>query len=239
MEAIVCARWVAESIEGTNAGPLSASPTADALPVHPIRRSCGPIVSQGLGVLRDRDAIGRVVQSLYPIATGQSAASDPALVGLMIAVAAYRREESRGGHCRTDFPDTLPAAVPSSISLVDALSAAREIVETETCSQERAVVTLNPLLPLMYEPLVKTALARRSRPRRRHHRGRDRSRPTSGASLVLRARQPGVVAGLDVARCAFQTISPAITVEVERPDGSTVAPGRDRSRPSTGRRAAC
>jgi L-aspartate oxidase len=50
----------------------------------------------------------------------------------MIAVAAYRREESRGGHYRTDFPDTLPAAVPSSISLVDALGAAREIVETET-----------------------------------------------------------------------------------------------------------
>jgi L-aspartate oxidase len=69
---------------------------------------------------------------MYPIATGKGAVSDPALVGLMIAVAAYRREESRGGHHRTDFPDTLPAAVPSSISLVEALGAAREIVETET-----------------------------------------------------------------------------------------------------------
>jgi L-aspartate oxidase len=49
----------------------------------------------------------------------------------MIAVAAYRREESRGGHYRTDFPDTLPSAVPSSMTLADALDAAREIVESE------------------------------------------------------------------------------------------------------------
>ena len=118
MEAIVCARWVAESIKGTSAGP-SSSPTADALPGPSDPSTVRPIMSQGLGVLRDRDAIRtRGAAALYPIANGQSAASDPALVGLMIAVAAYRREESRGGHCRTDFPDTLPAAAPSSISLV-------------------------------------------------------------------------------------------------------------------------
>ena len=85
-------------------------------------------------------------------------------------------------------------------------------------------MTLNPLLPLMYEPLVKTALL--------EDLGRagditaDAIVPTDQrASLALRARQPGVVAGLDVARCAFQMVSPAIKVEVERPDGSAVAPG--------------
>ncbi len=31
----------------------------------------------------------------------------------MIAVAAWRREESRGGHYRSDFPDTLPSAAPA------------------------------------------------------------------------------------------------------------------------------
>ena len=92
-----------------------------------------PILSQGLGVLRDRGRDRtRGAEHCYPLATGRGAAADPALVGLMIAVAAFRREESRGGHYRIDFPDTLPAAVPSSISLVDALGAAREIVETET-----------------------------------------------------------------------------------------------------------
>ncbi len=84
-------------------------------------------------------------------------------------------------------------------------------------------MTLNPLLPLMYEPLVRTALL--------EDLGRagditaDAIVPADQrASLALRARQPGVVAGLDVARCAFQTISPAIRIEIERPDGSVVAP---------------
>jgi nicotinate-nucleotide pyrophosphorylase (carboxylating) len=85
-------------------------------------------------------------------------------------------------------------------------------------------MTLNPLLPLMYEPLVKTALL--------EDLGRagditvDAIVPADQrASLALRVRQPGVVAGLDVARCVFQTVSPAIKVVVERPDGTAVAPG--------------
>jgi nicotinate-nucleotide pyrophosphorylase (carboxylating) len=85
-------------------------------------------------------------------------------------------------------------------------------------------VTLNPLLPLLYEPLVRTALL--------EDLGRagditaDAIVPADQRSaLVMRARQPGVVAGLDVARCAFQMIAPAVTLKAERPDGSTVAPG--------------
>ena len=61
----------------------------------------------------------------------------------------------------------------------------------------------------MYEPLVRTALL--------EDLGRagditaDAIVPADRqASLVLRARQPGVVAGLDIARCAFQLVNPAI-----------------------------
>jgi L-aspartate oxidase len=93
-----------------------------------------PILSQGLGVLRDRDSICRAIRSLYPIAHRRGAASEPAMVGLMIAVSAYRREESRGGHYRSDFPTTLPSAVPSSICLAEAFDAARDIVESQTAS---------------------------------------------------------------------------------------------------------
>jgi L-aspartate oxidase len=130
MEAVVCARRVAENIKGTRTRPLSPLAT-DALPPAPEPSVVRPTLSQGLGVLRDRHAIARAVQNLYPVASTRGAASDPALVGLMIAVAAYRREESRGGHYRTDFPATLPSAVPSSFLLSDALGAAREIVETD------------------------------------------------------------------------------------------------------------
>jgi nicotinate-nucleotide pyrophosphorylase (carboxylating) len=85
-------------------------------------------------------------------------------------------------------------------------------------------VTLNPLLPLLYEPLVRTALL--------EDLGRagditaDAIVPADQLSaLVMRARQPGVIAGLDVARCVFQMVSPAITLNTERLDGSVVAPG--------------
>ncbi len=131
MEAIVCARWAAESVKGASRSPLRARVTDTPLPASD-PSIVRPILSRGLGVLRDRHAIGRAIRGLYPIANQGDAASDPALVGLMIAVAAYRREESRGGHYRTDFPDTLPSAVPSSMTLADALDAAREIVESES-----------------------------------------------------------------------------------------------------------
>ncbi|MCC8980999.1 carboxylating nicotinate-nucleotide diphosphorylase [Bradyrhizobium acaciae] len=82
-------------------------------------------------------------------------------------------------------------------------------------------MTLNPLLPLLYEPIVLTAL--------REDLGRagditaDAIVPASQqARLVMRARQPGVIAGLDVARSAFQTVSPAIELRAEQPDGSAV-----------------
>ena len=133
MEAIVCAEWVAGSVSRASRGPLKARAPLAPLPA-PDPSTVRPMMSQGLGVLRDRNAIGRLVRSLLPIATRDGAASDPALVGLMIAVAAYRREESRGGHFRTDYPDTLPSATPSSISLPEALEAAREIAESDTLS---------------------------------------------------------------------------------------------------------
>jgi L-aspartate oxidase len=133
MEAIVCASWVAESVKAASRGPLKAR-AANISPPASDPSAVRPILSQGLGVLRDRHGIERAIRGLYPIANGNSAASDPALVGLMIAVAALQREESRGGHYRTDFPDTLPAAMPSSFTLADVLAAACDIVETTSLS---------------------------------------------------------------------------------------------------------
>ena len=129
MEAIVCAQWVAESVKGatTSTAPARAS---GPLPCSSDPTVVRTLISHGLGVLRDQRGIEDVIQSLYPLAAGNSAASEPALVGLMIAVAAFRREESRGGHYRTDFPDVLPTAAKSTITLSDALSAGRAIAES-------------------------------------------------------------------------------------------------------------
>jgi nicotinate-nucleotide pyrophosphorylase (carboxylating) len=43
--------------------------------------------------------------------------------------------------------------------------------------------------------------------------------------MVLNARQPGVVAGIDLAVIAFRLIDPRIEIRIEKPDGSTLKPG--------------
>ena len=85
-------------------------------------------------------------------------------------------------------------------------------------------MTLPPLPALMIEPSVRAALL--------EDLGRagdltsDAIVPAGArARTVLRARQPGVVAGLDFALTAFRLIDPAIAVEVTRGDGSRLVPG--------------
>ena len=83
---------------------------------------------------------------------------------------------------------------------------------------------LSPLPLLMLEPVVRAALL--------EDLGRAGDLTTDAivpatlqAKTALVARQPGVVAGLDVAALAFRLVEPAITVEIDRPDGTAVQPG--------------
>ena len=45
------------------------------------------------------------------------------------------------------------------------------------------------------------------------------------AATALVARQPGVIAGLDLARLAFRLVDPSIEMKIERNDGSRLSPG--------------
>jgi nicotinate-nucleotide pyrophosphorylase (carboxylating) len=85
-------------------------------------------------------------------------------------------------------------------------------------------MTLPPLPQVMIEPLVRMALL--------EDLGRAGDLTTDAivpvahrATTLLVARQSGVVAGLDLARLAFQLIDPAIEMRIERGDGATLAPG--------------
>jgi L-aspartate oxidase len=127
LEAAVCGRFVAESIKGRAPARRREVPaaararfTADLFPVR-------KIVSGAAGVLRDRDGLSAAAADLLPLALAVGEASDPARVGLMIVIAALRRQESRGAHTRTDFPTHAVPAQRSVLHLHDAVAAAREL----------------------------------------------------------------------------------------------------------------
>jgi len=85
-------------------------------------------------------------------------------------------------------------------------------------------MTLVPLRRILIEPLVRGALV--------EDLGRAGDLTTDlivpvevSARAALVARESGVVAGLDLAKLAFELIDPEIAVEIAANDGSVVAPG--------------
>jgi L-aspartate oxidase len=128
LEAAVCGGWVARDVAATAATRRRPPrlPESSALRSDPA--SVRPILSRAAGVLRDGDGLRAAARALYPLAVSQQAASDPAIVGLMIVMSALRRRESRGAHARTDFPEHADTARRSMLRLDDALEAARDFV---------------------------------------------------------------------------------------------------------------
>ena len=126
LEAIVCAQWVAQSVGETFAvrcrAPVSG-PQLSAPNPKPVR----PILSYAAGVLRERDGLRDAIGALFPPASARDGSADPALVGLMIAVSALRREESRGAHFRSDFPTLAAKAKRTTLTLGEAFAAAPEL----------------------------------------------------------------------------------------------------------------
>jgi L-aspartate oxidase len=129
LEAAVYGSWVASDIAATAAmmprrPRLSPDRSAGRSDPAPVR----PILSRHAGVLRDHEGLHAAVHALYPLAISQQPTSDPAIAGLMMVIAALRRQESRGAHGRTDFPDHADPARRSTLRLDDALQTASEYV---------------------------------------------------------------------------------------------------------------
>jgi L-aspartate oxidase len=128
IEVVVCAGWVAQSVTDTPRGAprrgsasiKSPLPGTDPSPVRPVLSGC-------LGVLRDGWSLREAISRLWTLVLEDGPSSDPAMVGLMSAVAALRREESRGAHFRTDFPQRSSVTRRSSLRLDEALDVAREV----------------------------------------------------------------------------------------------------------------
>ncbi len=127
LEAMVCARAVAASLRAAE-GIFPETAASDAqdvppdLPAKPDPVPLRQIVSASVGVLRDRAGLIAGLEELLPLARGDGPQSDPALVALMIAVAALDRRESRGGHHRTDWDESDPWQARSrALTMADAL----------------------------------------------------------------------------------------------------------------------
>jgi L-aspartate oxidase len=126
LEALALARWIADDITGRAPLPANtAEAGAIARPISPapdkrvseLRR----LMTRSVGVVRDNDGLARTIESLMPLAFDPAvprSLANRALVGLSIAVSAWRRTESRGGHFRSDFSaPSEPWARPSTLTL--------------------------------------------------------------------------------------------------------------------------
>ncbi len=88
-------------------------------------------MTRHVGVLRDETGLRKALAELMALRDRALAARDLDLrnrteAALLIAASAWLRRESRGGHFRTDFPESDPAqAHRSSITLDEALRLAQ------------------------------------------------------------------------------------------------------------------
>ncbi|NTH67449.1 L-aspartate oxidase [Agrobacterium rhizogenes] len=127
LEAAVMGMRTAQDI-----GSVPTRPTAplseDSRLAAPDASLVRPIVSRHLGVLRNAGAIHGAIATLLPLAESDSAAADPAIVALLIAVFASLRTESRGAHARTDFPLKQQQAQRRMMRLTDAVDIARSVI---------------------------------------------------------------------------------------------------------------
>jgi aspartate oxidase len=102
-------------------------------------RQIRPVMDRQVGVLRDAVGLQQAIRhfSMLMHETRSTSERDAALVSLMIATAAYSRNESRGAHQRLDHPHLLPEQ-HTEMGLDQALRIAAQI-DNQTAAPARRV----------------------------------------------------------------------------------------------------
>jgi L-aspartate oxidase len=96
--------------------PLPIAPTPD-LPDEALQ-SLRQAMSRHAGVVRDRQGLGRLIAHIDGLEESCGAAP-PLVAARLVAACALAREESRGGHYRSDFPQLAAAPRRTVVQLAD------------------------------------------------------------------------------------------------------------------------
>ena len=137
LEAFVHAGIVAESVSGASAGAVGRAAPRDPRAPPPDARRVRAILSRCVGLERDRAHLLHAIDELRLLAFDAGPGADPALVGLFIAVAALARNESRGAHYRTDYPQKSSSQARRQNFDLDAVAALAE----EACDAPATLAT--------------------------------------------------------------------------------------------------
>jgi len=141
LEAVVFSARIAENIKGmlpepkTNDWGQNAGESDDLVTVEDsaalkrLRR----VMSDCVGVIREREGLKTAIREIAALERGNSRMRFHNIVttAKLIAVGAYLREESRGGHFRSDFPEQKAAWKHRTfLTLADAEKVVAEVAET-------------------------------------------------------------------------------------------------------------
>jgi L-aspartate oxidase len=122
LEALAFAGWITADIQGATARPplrplpVGARPStaAEADRIPELRA----LMDRHVGVIRDGAGLAAAIAAFRPLAGAYpSPTADRALVGLLVATAALRRQESRGAQYRSDRPEADLTSAPSFLTL--------------------------------------------------------------------------------------------------------------------------
>jgi L-aspartate oxidase len=117
LEAAVCGEAVGRDMAGADAG--AGAPELLRLPPRAEPGQVRAMLDGSAGVLREARGLAAAAEALTPLTAGDGDEADPALVALFIVTAALNRQESRGGHFRTDHPGRAAEARSSRLTLAD------------------------------------------------------------------------------------------------------------------------